>query len=71
METPITSTNAAYLKHVGKLSNVKVSLTIRDGKPVIQMRDREFYTFTSALHYLQEDARALASYHIATEEVIG
>jgi hypothetical protein len=49
----ITSQEAKYLKHAGKLIDVKVSFIIRDGKPVAHVQDYEFYTFASVLSFLR------------------
>lgn len=47
---------ARYLKHMGQLIDVKVTIKIRDKQPVIYIRDLELYSFTQARMYLQSIA---------------
>ena len=54
-----------YLKHVGKLIDVKVSICIRDGIVCLHMRDYEFVAFEPALRFLQEQARDIV--HVSQE----
>lgn len=51
----------AYLKHVGKLQNVKVSLEFVDGKMFINVHDMQFTSFKTALDYLKRDAEMIAA----------
>lgn len=53
---------AKYLKHVGNEIDVKVTIRKVDGDVVIYIRDSEFFSFQSALKYLQQ---------IVTNELIG
>ncbi len=51
---------AHYLKHAGSQIDVKVSIRMIDDQMVIYIRDSEFYSFESALKYLQ----AIASHEM-------
>ncbi len=51
----------AYLKHVGELNNVKVTLVCEDGKIEIHIHDHVFYSFDTALEYLKRDAANVAN----------
>ncbi len=50
----------AYLKHVGELQNVKVTVLCDGGRTEIHIHDHTFYTFQDALNYLKRDAQTLA-----------
>ncbi len=51
----------AYLKHVGELQNVKVTVDVRDGEYEIHIHDHIFYSFKAALDYLKRDAQSIAT----------
>lgn len=57
----ISYNDAKYLKHSGRLIDVKVSIAIIDRVVYIHIRDYEFVDFKSALQCLQR---------IANEELI-
>lgn len=49
----LSISQARYLKHSGKEIDVKVTIKIRAGSPVIYIRDFEFFTFHKALLFLR------------------
>lgn len=51
----------AYLKHVGELNNVKVTVICEGGQYRIHIHDLTFYTFTAALDYLKRDAQSVVN----------
>lgn len=53
---------AAYLKHIGREMDDKVTVAIIDGVPCFHIRDFRFYTFEKARAFLQ---------HIAETECVG
>lgn len=55
----ISFQNAKYLKHVGKLANIKVSFSCNFY--AIYMRDFVFESVESALRFIREDSRSLAA----------
>lgn len=57
----IRTPEAKYLKHAGNEMDVKVTIRIVDGFPMIYIRDYEFFGFQQALKCLQR---------IAADEVI-
>ncbi len=57
---PITTPEAAYLKYVAQIDDVKVTIRPRDGFPMIFIRDSEFETYAAAFDYLQRISHELA-----------
>ncbi len=55
-------TKYSYLKHCGKLIDVKVTIDIVDNQPVIYIRDYEFTDYDRALKFLGQ---------IAENEMVG
>lgn len=55
----ITSAEASYLIHAGKLISVKVSVGFYMNYPKLHIQDFEFWTFQSALVFLQHASAAV------------
>ncbi len=51
----------AYLKHVGKQQNVKVTVVCDGANHEIHIHDHTFHTFKDALNYLKKDAETIAT----------
>lgn len=61
----------AYLKHVGKLQNAKVTIRCEKGHPEIYIHDFIFHTFEDALYYLKRDATTVILDHtVDVKEII-
>lgn len=59
--TTITSNEARYLKHSGKEIDVKVSIGIVKGQPVIWICDSEFWTVGAALTCLRHISESVCT----------
>jgi imidazoleglycerol phosphate dehydratase HisB len=57
----ITSIEARYLKSVAAEADIKVTITVADGTPVLHIMDYEFRTFDRALNFIQHMLRDITT----------
>ena len=52
--TPITYTEAKYLKHEGSVMDIKVTICTLNGEVKLNIGDFEYFEFRPALRHLQQ-----------------